>query len=201
MLRAHFGSSRVREDLPRHVREMGRFWPSFRKSFARPRRHQPCTQVTQPLMRSTEARPRFSSSRDRQRTTSPYSSNRNQSIGFSSRAHDISHSRAPRPRWRILRIRLAATRPLRPPLAGESYGFAWRQLGRFGLLWLANPTDSLGGNSAASASSGWRILRIRLAATRPLRPRLERGELPPRDRAAQPISLHSRPLGARWRLR
>ena len=41
---------------------------------------------------------------------------------------------------------------------------------------LANPLDSLCGE-------------------RPFRPRLECGELPPRDRAAQPISLHSRRSG------
>jgi len=114
-------------------------WPWLRESFARPHRHRSRTQVTQPLMRSTRARPRISLSRDLQRTTSPYSSNRNRSISFSPGAKNCSHHGAPRPRWRILGMRFAATRP-------------------FGA-------------------------------------RLERGQLPPRDHAAQPISLHSRPLG------
>ncbi len=60
----------------------GPIWPWLRESFARPHRHQTRTQVTQPVMRPTEARPRFSSSRDLQRTTPPYSSNRNGSISF-----------------------------------------------------------------------------------------------------------------------
>jgi hypothetical protein len=108
MLRAHFGSSRVREDLPRHVRERGRSWPSLRDSFARPHRHQPCTQVTRPVMRSTEARPRFSSSRDQQRTTPTYSSNRKRSIVFSPGAHDCSNTGT-------------------LGQVGESLGFAWRR--------------------------------------------------------------------------
>ncbi len=58
---------------------------------------------------------------------------------------------------------------------------------------LANPSDSLCGDEAFSARFSGRILRIR--------PRLERGELPPRDPGGQLISLHSRPLGARWPLR
>jgi hypothetical protein len=114
-------------------------WPWLRESFARPRRHRPRTQVTQPVMRSTRTRPRISLNRDLQRTALPYSSNRNRSISFSPGAEDGSHHGAPRPRWRILRIRTAAARPFRT--------------------------------------------------------RLERGQLPPRDLAAQPISLHSRPLG------
>ncbi len=57
-------------------------WLWLRETFARPHRHQSCTQVTQPVMRSTEARPRISSSRVPQRTTPPYSSNRDRSIGF-----------------------------------------------------------------------------------------------------------------------
>jgi len=36
----------------------------------------------------------------------------------------------------------------------------------FGLVWLANPADSLCGDETCSASSGWRILRIRFAASR-----------------------------------
>jgi hypothetical protein len=115
MLRAHIGSSRVREDLPRRVREVSLSRPSLRESFARPHRHQPCTQVTRLVMRSTEARPRFSSSRDRQRTTPKYSSNRNRSIGISSRARDSFSPGNPRPRGRILRIRFAARRPIGLP--------------------------------------------------------------------------------------
>ncbi len=39
--------------------------------------------------------------------------------------------------WRILRIRFAATRPIRSRLAGESCGFALRRRDLFGLVWLA----------------------------------------------------------------
>jgi hypothetical protein len=75
-----------------------------------------------------------------------------------------------------------ALAPARLEGNGESFGFASRGPDRLGLVWLANPSGSLRGDEAFST-------------------RLVRGEYPPRDRAAQLISLHSRPLWARWRVR
>ena len=77
------------------------------------------TQVTQPVMRSTEARPRFSSSRDLQRTTPPYSSNRNRSIGISLGCAALILTLRllrPQPTNSPGQSRFAATRPFRSRL-------------------------------------------------------------------------------------
>jgi hypothetical protein len=91
-------------------------WPWLRESFARPHRHRSRTQVTQPLMRSTRARPRISLSRDLQRTTSPYSSNRNRSISFFHLGQKMVLTTAPH------------------GLAGESLGCALRRRDLLGLV-------------------------------------------------------------------
>jgi hypothetical protein len=90
LLRAQFGSSRVREDLPRPVPRSRPIWLRLRESFAHPHRHPSSTLGTRRLMRSVRARPRISSNRAPQRTTSPYSSDRNRSIRFSDPLRDFS---------------------------------------------------------------------------------------------------------------
>jgi len=143
-LLAQFGSSRVREDLPRLVREVG---PSRTSSANR-----------SPAPTDANLVRRFRSmrcGRGKRDLGSPRAAipsvriHRTPRIGinqssFSSRENDLSHRRPDH-------------------LAGESSGFALRRRDLFGLVWSAG--------------------------------------IAPRDRATQPISLHSRPLEASWRPR
>jgi hypothetical protein len=88
------------------------------------------------VLRSKEARPRISLSRDFQRTTSPYSSNRIRSIDFSPGTEDGSHP-APHGLAANPLDSLCGAEICRSRLAGESFGFALRRRGLFGLVWSA----------------------------------------------------------------
>ncbi len=142
VLRAHFGSSRVREDLPRLVREVGR-------SCAGSAIHSPAPTDTRFVRRSRSMR----------------CGRRKRDLG-SPRAAVPTVRFYPTPRIGIDQSDIPSRRKhdgsqrKRDRLAGECCGFALRRR--------ELPVLALGEGFA------------------------------PRDRAAQPISLHSRPLEARW---